>query len=646
MSDRIVSALLISAALAALTSPASAQERRPRGAPPTPAIEAARDAPFPGVMKLLVDATDTERKLFQIRQTIPVVKSGPMTLLYPKWIPGGHSPRNSIEQVAGLTITADGQPIPWMRDPVDVFAFHVTPPRGAKALEVAFQLATPVTPAVGRIVVTPEMLNIQFIATSFYPAGYYTRQIPVETRVKLPAGWGFGTALEGASTEGDVTTFKTTSYETLTDSPMFAGRHYKQLDLDPGAAVPVRLNLVADKAEYLEVTPEQLKVHRDLVQQAYKLFNARHYDHYDFLVAVTDQLGGIGLEHHRSSENSVVPKYFTDWDKTYVGRDLLSHEFTHSWNGKFRRAADLWTPTFDAPMRDSLLWVYEGQTQYWGNVLASRSGLMTRQQTLDSIAATAATYDNQAGRAWRSVADTTNDPIIANRRPLSWRSYQRSEDYYSEAMLVWLDADTLIREKTGGRRSLDDFAKAFFGVEDGSYVPLTYTFDDVVKALNAVAPHDWAAFLRTRLLEPGQPAPLDGLTRGGYKLVYTDTATDYVKAAETRTRTVNLTYSLGITIGANGVLANVQWGSPAFDAALTQGSTIVAVNGEAYDADKLREAVKAAAKAGAPAIDLLMRTGDRYRTVRIDYHGGLRYPRLEKVGPGAASLDAILTPRS
>ncbi len=296
-------------------------------------------------------------------------------------------------------------------------------------------------------------------------------------------------------------------------------------------------------------------------------------------------------------------------------------------------------------MRDSMMWVYEGQTQYWGNVLAARSGLLTKQQALDSIAATAATYDNRRGRDWRPVQDTTNDPIIANRKPLSWLSWQRSEDYYSEGLLVWLDADTLIREKTGGKKSLDDFAKAFFGVDNGSYVPRTYTFDDVVSTLNGVYAYDWATFLKTRIQEVQEKGPLDGLERGGYKLVYTATPTEFMKTAETRGKTTGLSYSLGLSVGSDAVIKDVQWGGPAFKAGLTQGLTVVAVNGEAFDGDKLKAAVTAAMKPENPLVELLIKDGSRYKSVKIDYRGGLRYPRLEKIAGTPTRLDDILTPR-
>lgn len=617
----------------------------PQQAPPTPAIPVSRDVDYPGMLTLRVDATDLDRHVFAVHESIPVQKAGKMTLLFPKWIPGGHTPRGSIDEVAGLVIKVDGRSIPWRRDDVEVCAFHVEVPEGAKQLELSFQFLSAVDPKIGRIVMTPVLLNLQWISMAFYPAGHYVSRIRIAPRVLLPKGWGYGCALEPERTEGDEVVFKPVSFERLMDSPIFAGRHYRQIDISPDGKVPVRLNLIADKAEHLEAKPEHIEKHRQLVVQAYRLFGSHHYDHYDFLVGLSDTLGRIGLEHHRSSENQVPPKYFTDWDKTFVGRDLLPHEFTHSWNGKFRRGADSWTPDYHAPMRNTLLWVYEGQTQYWGAVLAARSGLMTPQQVLEMLANVAASYDQRKGREWRNVLDTTHDPIIANRKPLSWRSFQRSEDYYSEGQLIWLDADTLIRERSAGTRSLDDFAQRFFGVDNGSDVPVTYTFEDVVRTLNQVAPADWTSFLKSRVEGLSDRAPMDGFVRGGYALVYTNAPTEFSKALETRQSATHFAFSLGFNVGTGGVLSEVFWGGPAFKAGLSQGSTLIAVNSESYEAEKLKDAIRDAAKSGAASIELLVKTGDRYRTVALDYHEGLRYPRLERI-PGAASrLDEILAPR-
>jgi len=619
------------------------QSAGPQPAPMPPPIAAPRDVPYSGTIRLSIDATDLRHRLFNVRETVPVRGGEPLVLLFPAWLPGNHSPTGRVDKLAGLTIRANGARVEWVRDPVDVYAFHVDVPAGASALDLEFQFTSPLATNEGRVAITQEMLNLQWNMVTLYPAGYFTRQITVEASVRLPDGWQFATALETASTAGGVTTFKPTTLETLVDSPIFAGQYFKRLDLDPGGAVPVRLNVMADSPGLLEIKPEQLDAHRALVAQAYKLFGSHHYDHYDFLLALTDRMGGIGLEHHRSSENGSVTDYFTGWDRNADERDLLPHEYSHSWNGKFRRPADLWTPNYNVPMRGSLLWVYEGQTQYWGLVLAARSGLLTTKQALEALASTAATYDHRIGREWRALQDTTNDPVAALRRPLPFRSWERSEDYYYEGQLIWLDVDTMIRQQSGERKSLDDFAKAFFGISNGSYVPVTYTFDDVVRTLKEVQPYDWAAFLRARLDGHGPGAPLDGVARGGYKLVYAETPTQYFRDTEAGRRVTDLTFSLGMVVGREGRLTDVLWNGLAYKNGLAIGSEIVAVGGVAFDAERLKSAVTAA-KSGTP-IELLIKEGDRYRTIRLDYRNGLRYPRLERDTSVPARLDQILSAR-
>lgn len=638
-------ALLISLTLVLSAARAGAQSAGPQPLPMPPQIMAPRDIPYPGTIRLLVDASDIERRIFRVQETIPVRGGEPLTLLYPQWLPGDHSPDGRVDKLAGLTIKASGTRLEWTRDTVDVFAFHVAVPAGVSSLDVEFQIDSPVAPNEGRVVMTPDMLSLEWIALSLYPAGYFARQITIVPSLRLPAGWQFATALETASSDAGLTTFKPVSFDTLADSPMIAGRYFRRFDLDPNGSVPVHLDVVADRPELLDAKPEEVEAHRALVRQAYKLFGSHHYDHYDFLFSLSDHMGGIGLEHHQSSEDGTVPDFFTAWDRNADTRNLLPHEFTHSWNGKFRRPADLWTPNFNVPMRDTLLWVYEGQTQYWGYVLEARAGLLTKQQTLDALAVTAAVYDHRIGREWRTLQDTTNDPIAYMRRPMPWLSWERNEDYYSEGELLWLDADTLIREHSHGQKSLDDFARAFFAVKDGSYVPLTYTFDDIVSALNSVQPYDWAKFLRERLDGHGPGAPLDGITRGGYKLVYTDTPTDYFKAAETRRKVTDLTYSLGFVVAGDGRLTDVLWDGPAYQNGLTVGAQIIAVDGAAFDPDRLKDAIKEAKTSGS-AIELLLKNDDRYRTVRIDYHNGLRYPRLERDAGVPARLDDIFAARN
>lgn len=596
---------------------------------------------------LNVDASNVAQQIFQVKASIPAAP-GEMTLLYPQWIPGNHGPSGPLNQLAGLRLSANGQPLEWRRDPVNMFAFHVTVPAGASTLEAQYQFLSPVEANQGRITMTREMLGVQWQAMTLYPAGRPTREISVQPNLTLPAGWQFGSALEvqseAATPQGQQVVFKPLDLETLVDSPVFAGRHFKRIDLDPGARFPVHLNLMADSADSLEATPEQIAPHRALMQQAYKLFASRHYKHYDFLLAQSDEFGGIGREHQQSSENGVKPGYFSDWDKTAPGRVLLPHELTHSWNGKFRRPAGQDTPDFNTPLQNSLLWVYEGQTQYWGNVLAARSGLVDPAHMRDLFAATAARYDVAPGRSWRSMGDTTNDPIINGRRPQGWSSWQRDEDYYMEGALVWLDVDTLIREMSHERRSLDDFARAFFGVNDGSTTPLPYTFEDVVAALNKVQPYDWATFLRSRVDGHGPGAPLDGLARAGWKLVYRDTPTAFLKADEERGKSTDLTYSLGVVIDKDGKLGRLLWDGPAFKAGLSGNTTLLAVNGTAYTPKLLKAAIKAAkgGKDGSEPINLLVKKGKQFQTVALDYHGGLKYPQLERIPGTTDRLGTIL----
>jgi predicted metalloprotease with PDZ domain len=612
----------------------------PKWAPMPAPVPTAQNIPYAGTIQLSVDLTDTTHRLVKVHEVIPA-KPGPLTLLVPKWLPGDHEPDGEVSKMAGFAFSAGGKPLNWTRDVVEVNAFHVDVPEGADSVTVEFQYLAPVDDGIGRIVMTPDMANLQWDFASVYPAGYYVSQIPVQATLTLPDGWKQGSGLDVETTNGDAITFKTVSYETLIDSPVFAGKYFKQIDLDPGAATPVHMDIVADKPSSLDVSDKELQIHRNLVQQAYKLYGAHHYDHYDFLVAASDKLGGIGLEHHRSSENSVDPDYFTDWDKSFYGRDLFAHEYTHSWNGKYRRPWDLWTPDYQAPMRDSLLWVYEGQTEYWGNVLAARSGLYDRDQYLGHIAMIAAYYDNLAARQWRDLQDTTNDPIIAQRAAQSWPNWQASEEYYDEGLLIWLDADTLIREKTGGKKSLDDFAKAFFGVNNGAWDTLTYNFDDVVATLNSVYPYDWATFLNDRLHDHGKAPPFDGLTRAGYKLVYTDTPTSYFKARETYHKMTDFNYSLGFSVSKDGNIVNVLWDSPAFKAGLTKGMKLLAVNGLEFDPDNLKDVVKTDAKT-SDKIDLLIKADDRYKTLSIDYHGGLRYPSLVRIDGAKDMLADII----
>ena len=625
------------AVVLALSSPLAARLVHAEVPPPA-------DVAYPGTIAIDVDATDTAQRIFRVKQTMPV-QAGPLTLLFPAWLPGNHAASGPIDKIAGLEITANGQRLDWTRDPLDVFAFHVEVPSGVSSLSMQYQYLTPTGRDQGRVVMTPDMLNLQWNALVLYPAGHYASRIQYAASVTYPAGFQAASALDVASREGDTVRYQSVPLDILVDSPVYAGRYFKTIDLAPGAKVPVRLNVVADAAKYLEARPEHVEQHRELVKQALKLYGSQHYDHYDFLFSLSKQMSGNGLEHQRSSENGLGTDYFTGWDRKAGSDDLLAHEYTHSWNGKFRRPADLWTPNYNVPMQGSLLWVYEGQTQYWGNVLTARAGLRPMQASRDALALVAATYaDNRPGLEWRALQDTTNDPIVARRRPKPYRGYQMSEDYYSGGQMMWLEADARIRKLSGGKKSLDDFARAFFGLEDGEWKQqATYTFDDVVATLDGVVHDDWARFLRDRL--DGKAPLTGGIEASGWKLVYKDEPSAYAKAQmKGDSGAAGFIYSIGLNIGKGGNVTEVRWDSPAFDAGVGTGMTIVAVNDIAYDKDIMEDAIKAA-KGGKAPIRLMVREFDRYRSIDVDYHDGPRYPHLERIEGTPDYLTKILTPR-
>ena len=626
----------------ALTSNAWAQSSPgPQPAPMPPPVVAPADTPYPGAISLLVDFTNVTDRVMQVHETIPV-KGREITLLYPQWLPGNHAPSNQVAAVAGLVVTANGKKIPWMRDPVDMYAFHVALPQGAPTLDVSFQYLAPLDPKQSRI--SAKFADLTWNSAVLYPAGYFTRDIKVEPELRLPEGWKFACALEVKSQSGSQVQFKETTVNTLVDSPLYAGVNFKRFDLSTGPDNPVYLDVFAEKPGDLEISPEEVQYHKNLVIEEQKLFQSHHYDHYDFLFSVSDIVSGKGLEHHQSSEDGSPANYFTNWDANVAARALLPHEYTHSWNGKFRRPADLWTPNFNVPMRNSLLWVYEGLTDYYGDVLTSRSGMRTPEQARDMFAETAANFEISPGRTWRSLEDTANQPIVSSHGayPEAWPSWQRSYDYYPESDLIWLEADTKIRELSGGSKSLDDFARLFFGIDNGSYITVTYTLDDLVKALNTVQPYDWAGFFRARVYEVNPTVPENGFTQGGYRLVYNDHEPEWLKK-EDSSRPTSFATSLGLSIKPDGGLTSVWWDSPAFKAGITPDMQLQAVNDEKYTVAGLKEAVLAAEHSKEP-IKLLLKRGDDFVTVSLDYHGGMRYAQLERVEGSPDRLDMILAP--
>jgi predicted metalloprotease with PDZ domain len=623
----------------------------PQPAPLPSAIPAPVDQPYVGTISLIVDMTNVNDRVLNVREAIPVTP-GATTLLYPQWLPGTHSPSNPVGNLAGLIITAKGTHVPWVRDRVNMWSFRVNVPQGASLFELRFQYLAPVKPQQGRI--SNKIADLTWNSVLLYPAGYFARRIQFSPEVKLPDGWRFATALDVKSQNGEVVSFKDVPLNTLVDSPLYAGINYKRVDLSTGPDNPVYLDVFADKPEQLEITPEELQYHKDLVVQAEKLFHSHHYDYYHFLFSLSDTVGGKGLKHHQSSEDGTRANYFTDWAAGIAGRALLPHEYTHSWNGKFRRPADLWTPNFNVPMQNDLLWVYEGLTDYYGNVLTARSRMRTPEQARDEIAQIAANFEISPGRGWRSLEDTTNQPIISSHftEQQAWPSWQRSYEYYPESDLIWLDADTTIRALSKGQESLDDFAKLFFGINDGSNVTVTYTFDDLIKAMNTVQPYDWKEFFRTRVYEIAPKVPENGIIQGGYRLVYNDTEPDWMKHMD-KSRPMPFNTSLGFSVIGGGeddsdavppgTITQVVWDGPAFKAEITPGMRLQAVNDQAFSIASLREAIAAAEKSSAPT-KLLLKREKEFITVTLDYHGGFRYPHLERIGSTPDLLDSILAP--
>lgn len=604
-----------------------------------------------GVLTLAVDLRDTAHKVYRVQEAIPAAP-GTLTLLYPKWIPGEHGPTGTIDGVSGLVITVKGQPVSWRRDLEDMYRLRVDVPAGADSVDLAFQF---LSPGPGRnfgggVSSTPVMTMLEWNQVLFYPAGIPADQILVAPTIQLPPNWRWASALgssdEQAAGSADAPAFAPVNLQTLLDSPVAAGRNFRRITLAPAPA-PVYLDLVADRPENLAASEEQVRHQQRLVREAGALFGARHYRHYDFLLALSDQTAHFGLEHHESSDDRLDADFFTDPDSYLSGGSLLAHEYTHSWNGKYRRPAGLLTPDYSTPMQGDLLWVYEGLTNYWGEVLAARSGARTPEQFREMLAATAALMQNTPGRRWRPLQDTADEAQVLYNTPRAWSNWRRGVDFYDEGILLWLDVDTLIRNLSRGARSLDDFARAFHGQDDGSVTPRSYTFDDVVKALDSVQHYDWARLLRTRLDARDAGAPLDGVARAGWKLVYNDTPNAVAKAQEKVSKQLDLSSALGLQVDtgdAPGVLGDVIWQSPAFEAGLAPAMRIVAVNGTHFSAEVLKDAIKASRGSAGP-LELLIEDFDQFRSVRVDYHEGLRYPHLVRVDGVDDLLGTILRPR-
>ena len=596
--------------------------------------------------RIAVDLRDTPRYVFHAQMSLPV-KPGPLTLVYPKWIPGEHSPTGPVVDLTGLKFTVDGKEVAWRRDSVDMYAFHVDVPSGAARLEVKLDYLSPSETNGSREhpSATPKLAVLNWYTVLLYPQGTKSDDLTYVASLRLPEGWKYGTALPVSKEDAGVIDFEPASLTTLIDSPVITGQYFRDVDLAPGEMTKHTLHIAADGPTALEPSATEVQHLRQLVAEEYALFGARHYRRYDFLLALTDRMPPDGVEHHESSDNRTPEGLFLDPDIREMHMDLLPHESVHSWNGKYRRPAGLATPNYQEPMKGDLLWVYEGLTQYYGQVLTARSGFWTPERFRENLAATAAYLNDRPGRTWRDLQDTATAAQLLYGAAEEGSSWRRGVDYYDESILIWLEADTIIRRETKGKKSLDDFCRKFHGGESTGPQLVAYTFDDVVTAMNDVAPYNWKTFFEERLKSHGPGAPLGGIENSGWKLVFNDTMNDHQRAAEAAEFTVDEQFTLGLLLHApggpdGGAILDVIPGSPAAQAGLAPGMTLVAVNGRKWGAEILRDAIRRAKDSKEP-IELLVQNADYFQTCRVDYHGGELYPHLEPMGGKADVLSEI-----
>ncbi len=598
------------------------------------------------VTKISVDATDSVRRLFHVKMAMPV-QPGPLTLLYPEWIPGEHGPTGPVTDLVNVRITANGAGIPWHRDRSDMYVFQVTIPAGVSSIDIALDyIAAPDSAGFSSGASTTDKLAVlSWNQMLLYPKGTSTDQLNYQADLKVPPGWRYGTALPIETESGQTIHFKPSSLTTLVDSPVLMGSYFKTIDLSPGSTPPHYLHIAADSEHATDATPDEVTHLQNLVKETGALFGARHYRDYHFLLTLSDHVAHFGLEHHESSDDRTLERTLIDDSLRRADADLLSHEMTHSWNGKFRRPAGLATPDYSEPMKGNLLWVYEGLTQYLGEILAPRSGLLTADEFRQELAREAAMLDTRAGRAWRPLQDTADAAQLLYQARKDYTDLRRSVDYYEEGTLIWLEADVAIRQLSKGAKSLDDFVRLFEGPPSSEPMVKPYTFEDVVQALNQVQPYDWTAFFRERLQSTSPHAPLGGIENGGWKLIYTDQPSTIWRDHEAYDKICDLSYSIGLAIKEDGVIEDVKMNGPAQKAGVTPATRLIAVNGRKANALLLREAVAASAKSTTP-IEIMVEDGEFYKTFRIDYHGGEKYPQLVRDEGKADLLSAITAPHA
>jgi len=589
------------------------------------------------LISVTVDATGTQQKLLRAHEVIPV-KPGPLTLYYPKWIPGAHGPDGPITSLTGLKFEADGKTIPWQRDLLDVYTFHLEIPAGVTHLDARYDFIEP-----DGFSATEKLLDLDWSEVVLYPAGSPSQQLAYEAKLVMPEGWKFGTSLPVEKQSGNQVSFKPISLEMLVDSPVITGQYFRSIDITPaGEPIHHELDMVADSEVALNMSAENQKEMVNLVAESSKLFGARHYRDYHFLLTLSDHVAHFGLEHHESNDSRMPERALLLPSSGMSLGGLLAHEFVHSWNGKFRRPADLATPDFETPMETDLLWAYEGLTDYLGPMLAARSGLWTQEQYHEYLASIAAALGpGRPGRTWRPLLDTAIAEPGQGYGRGGWLNWRRGTDYYDEGDLLWLEVATIIHRESHGQKSIDDFCQAFHGGPNNGAEVKTYTFEELVSALNAIAPFDWAGFFHTRLNSTSADAPTGGIENGGWKVVMNSEP----MKLQGRNGDPGDIYSIGLKVGSDGTVTDAIVGSPAFEAGVSSGMKVMGVNGRVYSHELLEDAIKAAKDSSQP-VTLLVLSDDYFRTCTINYHGGDKFPHLLREADKPDYLDELIKPRA
>jgi predicted metalloprotease with PDZ domain len=579
-----------------------------------------------------VDETRAPQSIIHSHIEMPV-QAGPLDLSYPEWIPGEHQPTGPIINVAGLKFVANGKEVPWKRDLVDMYSVHLDVPPGTTTLDIDFDfLLSQASSGFSSGASSSAFLNlVSWNQVVLFPKGADAAKLTYVPSLRVPDGWKFGTALPGAKQDGNVIEFAPVSLETLIDSPVLTGRYFRVIDLSPGQTPSHEMDLAADSAAALDVPPERIAEYRRLVAEGGALFGARHYRDYHFLVTLSDNVAHFGLEHHESSDDRILEHFLTDDTDHTADAYLLSHEYMHSWNGKYRRPEGLLSPDYTKPMKDDLLWGYEGLTDYLGEILAARSGLWTDEQAREYFARTAAMLDNEPGRSWRPLQDTASAAVFLYDAGDDWSNWRRATDFYDEGDFLWLGVDATIRKLTSDKKSLNDFCRLFEGGTSGEPDLKSYNFEDVTDALGEVAPYDWAKYLRGRLDDLSTNTVDEALANSGWKLVYTDKPNEIGMDRDKVRKQSDFRLTLGLLMNMDGTVADVIYDGPSFKAGIGPGMKLVAVDGRQIDPDSMADTLNeeiTRAKGGSAPIQLLIANGNDVQVHAVDYHGGLRYPHL------------------